>query len=1274
MKRLWEEVNPEVSKESTNISNSADLQVSQASQSFSKGILTEDWHIEPKSEENQNKDLLEAQKLPEHFSIFGMLKDLSKTAVMLGFGSLVKKGVSTVGKFLPGEWWLKYGINLAEDLAYVAGLYGAGKVLFKDQDIPELVASFVGWEKGFDIGEKVFKGAEFRLLKSFGKVTAGAIGSALVETGYGTLIEHKPFNLYQEIKNEITANWVLNGVAEVGSLYFKGLGKAIKFTGEQVAKANPELAEAMTRKVSAFFNKMTPSFLLRFMAKTSTGLNFLSNYANIVIKKELEDFRTKYEKPLMHWADVMDLTRIDEAGGSVINPNYFKKHVANFLLKKEEGEAVPYLFFEFIRDPDVPKHPFYKKVIPKLENRLGISYQELKNRLMEEYPLLFNHPENYLYKLQKQSFDYLREKGLFDGKAYKFVKRVSEIMTPEEFLNFRKTYEYLNEIDKVKKDLQKEIDTLKSQLVTAVTKDNKKLIEIKLQELKEKESRLNELLKEIREKRKDFIATRKRLNEIAKKSGFKNIDEYLNSEVGKNYVTPHEAKLAFDKQREVVNEAYLPRTLLDKKYIKDFQNRYNLSDTNFAKDLEEFYEFTDYMFRATMPTKELKKREYRFFIDYIFSKEFPEHDIFPLLKPGVHFENVVTAKYTYAPFFHRLLDFLKKNVDSPESKIFVEVMRKHYRVPAVASKALTDDYLQAFHNIDNLFVHKNLLDTIVQLKWFATGMEGRALYSPYVQKISPLMKINTLLKSTALLFGIIHYKSLASAALATGFRGALKEAASKLFKPYEGVLEDQKQLLWRIYKKLEEDKIEVPLTIGNIIDENRFWKTWQALEESDSTLKKLAGISLKVMNEWEKSLWHKFFTTLALKSIHDVLYNPEFTKTEKIMMLEKLNSLYGGNPEWFVITPESRAMIKLIAFAPDWYLTIFKHFKGFVENHPLFEDFFKKIFFYHYLWADYYSRKLYGERVVQRFMQTLNPLDLVSVPVYSYKNGRLSVKRLSPIGFEIEGMEFVGFLPLLDAFYKAKVYSNWNPFFIFKNVFLEWGKFLTGKMSAFLRTFVDLANFFYRAKDYDVKSIDSLKDVLASVPWTVLPAPIFVTKLALLENEIISGTRARFDPLEMVILSSVGTKYFTEGTVGDILARKFLKPFKNDPDYVKRLSADLELVVRLKNLAYSLGMAPKPASLKGIYETLATGIINHKYLRDLDKLAKTIIMYKQGGQPLEAVEELYNETLRKMYEDLKGTYYGVAMKADPNLWKYLVQVFNRKLAMELKKEAPSLLK
>jgi hypothetical protein len=429
-------------------------------------------------------------------------------------------------------------------------------------------------------------------------------------------------------------------------------------------------------------------------------------------------------------------------------------------------------------------------------------------------------------------------------------------------------------------------------------------------------------------------------------------------------------------------------------------------------------------------------------------------------------------------------------VPSLESK-----MMMYY--PTVADKPLFKKLEEFFANsvgeklIDNHYVKINFGEGDYYIDKRVSEFIGRimpALRGDVSQILSPLKgvtKAGSALKALKLSFSVIHIGALTTASMGIGFGGTAVKTLSELIgaeisKSSEEYLNEellrQAKYIDNFLRGVDFDVnvltgASVPTSsaeLGKAIEWGEGFKKFMGslpgvskavnvIPGAKQVLEKGAGVIKGLTIGLEDFLWNKLVPLLKLNIKSQIISKGIEAGLTKQEIYEKLNVVedaLGGQSLWHMLTPTSNALLRLLAFAPDWYLTLIKHVTKSMDGTPEFAMFIPRVVSTSMIIGNAISIAMTGKGTVDRFLDTKDFRDLGRVPIWVMSRSASGgyTRRMIYIdtfGFQVEGLEFIPLLPLADAVTKYAHSISTKPMNSLAAIISEtsntWQKFVMSK-------------------------------------------------------------------------------------------------------------------------------------------------------------------------------------------------------------------------------------
>jgi hypothetical protein len=364
------------------------------------------------------------------------------------------------------------------------------------------------------------------------------------------------------------------------------------------------------------------------------------------------------------------------------------------------------------------------------------------------------------------------------------------------------------------------------------------------------------------------------------------------------------------------------------------------------------------------------------------------------------------------------------------------------------------------------------------------------------QVLAPLKgftKGNAALKSTKLTLSVIHFGAIMSAALgvkhgklaAKTFGGLINHAFVE--KDAAEWVKEQNTNNAKVYINFlrehpELEKDQKILSLLNAPAEVAELKLLQEVVRSFSGsdmarivgkvpgvggFAKVLGKGAKALTfDMEYALWNYFVPLVKGGAVRQIIEKGEkagASPEEIYRQLTTIQDAIGGQAIWHSISPEANALIRLLAFAPDWYVTLTKHVTRMMDGTPEFAMFIPRITATAGIIANSISIAFTGQGTVDRFLVTHDLKDLGRIPIpvlVTSPNGTRERKiiYLDIFGFQTEGLEFLGILPLANAAIKYFHTTATDPVRGMRATVIEawddWSKFIMSKIGLPIQPFV----------------------------------------------------------------------------------------------------------------------------------------------------------------------------------------------------------------------------
>jgi len=212
------------------------------------------------------------------------------------------------------------------------------------------------------------------------------------------------------------------------------------------------------------------------------------------------------------------------------------------------------------------------------------------------------------------------------------------------------------------------------------------------------------------------------------------------------------------------------------------------------------------------------------------------------------------------------------------------------------------------------------------------------------------------------------------------------------------------------------------------------------------------GVS-KVFGSFDKFMWDIVYKTYKLAVAKEVLTKwkaGQIADDEAVKSLESINHVFGGAYEWLYVSPKTNELLRLLLFAPDWYLSLWRNMTTWLNDDSyLVASFFPAIARLHLLmtigaynyagldYMDYLTNIM--QHLASHYTHADSPLDLATevgktpllalyysteafklrIPVMN-KAGQMKILEFDPIKIEYEPLEMIGLIGLAKAMAENK--------------------------------------------------------------------------------------------------------------------------------------------------------------------------------------------------------------------------------------------------------------
>jgi hypothetical protein len=403
-----------------------------------------------------------------------------------------------------------------------------------------------------------------------------------------------------------------------------------------------------------------------------------------------------------------------------------------------------------------------------------------------------------------------------------------------------------------------------------------------------------------------------------------------------------------------------------------------------------------------------------------------------------------------------------------------------------------------------------------------------------------------------------------------------------------------------------------------------------------------------------KLTWDGFFRAYKLLFADELIRywrKGVITDDELASGLNAINDVFGGAYFWRFMSPEATQLLRLIFFAPDWYVSLWKNYQAWISDESIFAvDFiptlarihmYLALAFNHYMNPDEnYFDKLFSitEKTAYALQALknrgeLNPLsyyavlrhyyrDLftVSIPVRT-SSGQIKVLKADFLKVEAEPEEMIGFHQLMENIAKQSLLLHEDD--MIKALDVAGGgliKYWLGKASSVLRAYSNIATSFAYAKT------PHFSDIFLRIFTDTLP--MSVTSSWKAERYIPAPDDEEILKI-MLILRNFSFVYRTEH-MGEYLAPKLLS---ENPQEVQGAIEMIRKQMPLRALPYLAKGDLKRFSIKRTLTTIEDQVVRRLYNEyGIDSIVSDIIERRVDGEDITPLVEHLRRRHRKALE------------------------------------------
>jgi len=223
----------------------------------------------------------------------------------------------------------------------------------------------------------------------------------------------------------------------------------------------------------------------------------------------------------------------------------------------------------------------------------------------------------------------------------------------------------------------------------------------------------------------------------------------------------------------------------------------------------------------------------------------------------------------------------------------------------------------------------------------------------------------------------------------------------------------------------------------------------------------------KAFNLDEHLTWdllYRDYKILIAKHYIDMFKRGKLSLEEAVRNIEEISNIFGGAKDWLFISPRKQMWIRLLTFAPDWYLSLWRNFSRWASKDAtsLVVDFYPAMLRLHLYIANIIHSAVTGQSIFDKIsddpieaLKNWRDLFRITIPLVD-KTGRRKLLTLDIASVELEPLEmFFGSAFLLENLGKVLTRKDMTVLeklmFLFGGMSKEFGKYLTTKMSSLAR-------------------------------------------------------------------------------------------------------------------------------------------------------------------------------------------------------------------------------
>jgi hypothetical protein len=345
------------------------------------------------------------------------------------------------------------------------------------------------------------------------------------------------------------------------------------------------------------------------------------------------------------------------------------------------------------------------------------------------------------------------------------------------------------------------------------------------------------------------------------------------------------------------------------------------------------------------------------------------------------------------------------------------------------------------------------------------------------QGSNALVWVNSMIKHMVLKFSLFHAVTLTKSALSANVpmdvtTTALRNALWSVFQGksvYDVASAYDEVIDFLMFAKRADlaPFLSVGMSDADRKLRNKFLQSFYDKLTSSPYIAKYSDKVWKVFNLDEHLTWdllYRDYKILIAKHYVDMFKRGELSLEEAVRNIEEINNIFGGAKDWFFISPRKQMMLRLLMFAPDWYLSLWRNFSRWAANDAtsLVVDFYPAMLRLHLYIANIIHSAVNRQSVFEKVsddpieaLKNWRDLFRITIPLVD-KTGRRKLLTLDIASVELEPLEmFFGSAFLLENLGKVITRKDMTVLeklmFLFGGMSKEFGKYLVTKMSSLAR-------------------------------------------------------------------------------------------------------------------------------------------------------------------------------------------------------------------------------